>query len=221
MVLNHHLPWLNQHVPPFLVAKKTTFFPWFWNFKPHFFMAKPLLSMMNNHHCSMLLQANFRRTWSEVYARSRQLCSALKARGVGRGDVPWSMADLRGKCRFCGSSHGEVFMGNAREMTTVRQFLWGNVGEMTSLWQFLWGNVGEMTSLWQFLWGNPREMTWNDHFTACLYVFVIGKWYDMIYEMIWGDGKYHGESRLWSKRGMAEYVKICILMRTNKWNSEV
>ncbi|CAK9041434.1 Acetate/butyrate--CoA ligase AAE7, partial [Durusdinium trenchii] len=27
------------------------------------------------------------RTWSEVYARSRQLCSALKKRGIGRGDV--------------------------------------------------------------------------------------------------------------------------------------
>lgn len=30
-----------------------------------------------------------RRTWSEVYARSRQLCSALKGRGISRGDVTW------------------------------------------------------------------------------------------------------------------------------------
>jgi len=34
-----------------------------------------------------IVHGPLRRTWSEVYARSRQLCSALKARGVGRGDV--------------------------------------------------------------------------------------------------------------------------------------
>eukprot|EP00434_Breviolum_minutum_P029919 symbB.v1.2.026454.t1/scaffold2646.1/size74176/4 len=34
-----------------------------------------------------IIHGPLRRTWSEVYARSRQLCSALKGRGISRGDV--------------------------------------------------------------------------------------------------------------------------------------
>ncbi|CAJ1364990.1 unnamed protein product [Effrenium voratum] len=34
-----------------------------------------------------IVHGPLRRTWAEVYARSRRLCSALQARGVGRGDV--------------------------------------------------------------------------------------------------------------------------------------
>ena len=57
-----------------------------------FFLGLGLVSFKQHLLLHVFVVESFtigRRTWSEVYARSRQLCSALKGRGISRGDVTW------------------------------------------------------------------------------------------------------------------------------------